>query len=221
MARDESQEVASAAMDEGEEVASAAAEEGRQVASQAADEGKEVVETARRDALELASTAKEQVSDISREVVEQGRGLLEETRTQLEDQANTQVEQLAQTLRRFGSETQALAEGRTSEAGELPGYLENVSGRLEGWADDLEARGVEGLVEGVKTFARRRPAVFLLGATAVGFGVGRLIRAKSEDSESEEYEEVLPAKRVVRQVRTTRRVPVAPGTRQRGRAGVR
>jgi len=218
---DESQEMASMARDEGEEVASAAAEEGRQVASEAASEGREVVQSARQDALELAGTAKEQVSEISQDVVDQGRGLLEETRTQLEDQANTQVEQLAQTLRRFGSQTQALAEGRTSEAGGLPGYLENVSGRLDGWAEDLEVRGVDGLVDDVKAFARRRPGVFLLGATAVGFGVGRLIRANSDDGDGDEVAEVLPAKRVVRQVRTTRRVPVAAGTRQRGRAGVR
>jgi len=218
---DESQEVASTARDEGQEVASAAAEEGREVALEAAGEGREVVDAARQDALELTGAAREQLSEISQEVVDQGRGLLEETRTQLEEQANTQVEQLARALRSFGSETQALAEGRTSEAGGLPGYLENVSGRLERWADDLETRGVDGLVDDVKAFARRRPGVFLLGATALGFGVGRLIRAKSDDEDGGEVEEVVPARRVVRQVRTTRRVPVASGARQRGRAGVR
>lgn len=216
---DEGQEVASTAMDEGEEVASAATDEGREVASEAARAGTEVVEAARRDARELADTAREQVSELSQEVVAQGQGLLEETRTQLESQANTQVEQLAQNLRRLGAQTQALAEGRPSEAGGLPGYLENVSGRLEGWADDLEVRGVDGLIDDVKTFARRRPGVFLLGATAVGFGVGRLVRAKSDEGDDEE--EVLPAERVVRQARTTKRVAVAPGTRPRGRAGAR
>ncbi len=215
---DESQEMASVAMDEGNEVAGAAAEESRQVASQAASQGMEVVEAARQDARELAGSAKEQVSEISQEVVDQGRGLLEETRAQVEDQANTQVEQLAQTLRRFGAETQALAEGRSSEAGDLPGYLENVSGRLEGWADDLEARGVDGLVEDLKSFARRRPGVFLLGATAVGFGVGRLIRAKSDDGDDDVEE--LPPATVARPVRR-RPVAVTPVTRQRGRAGVR
>lgn len=207
------------AMEEGQEVASTAVDEGREVASEAASRGMEVVGAARQDARELAGTAKEQVSEVSQELMDQGRGLLEETRTQLEDQANTQVEQLAQTLRRFGTETRALAEGRPSEAGDFPGYLENVSGRLEGWADDLEARGVDGLVEEVKFFARRRPGVFLLGAAAVGFGVGRLIRAKSD--EGDEAEEPPPA----RAARPVRRRPVAVApvvvTRQRGRAGVR
>ncbi len=201
------------ATDQGQEVASAAADEGRQVASEAASEGMEVVEAARQDARGLAGTAREQVSELSQEVVEQGRGLLEETRTQLETQANTQVEQLAQTLRRLGAETQALAEGRPSEAGGLPGYLENVSGRLEGWADDLEVRGVDGLVDDLKTFARRRPGVFLLGATAVGFGVGRLVRAKSDSEDDSELEELPPA-RGARPVRARRQVN-ATGARQR------
>jgi vacuolar-type H+-ATPase subunit H len=214
----ESQEMASLARDQGEEVASAAAEEGRQVASEAARQSLEVVESARRDARELAGTAKEQVSEVSQEVVAQGRGLLEETRTQLESQATTQVEQLAQTLRRFGAETQALAEGRPSEAGELPGYLENVSGRLEGWADDLEVRSVDGLVDDVKAFARRRPGVFLLGAAAVGFGVGRLIRAQSDDGE--DAEEPLPV-RARRPASRSRAAVPAAGGRQLGRAGVR
>jgi polyhydroxyalkanoate synthesis regulator phasin len=219
---DESQEMASMAMDGGEEVASAAADEGREVASEAARAGRETAEAARRDARELADTAKEQVSEISQEVVDQGRGLLEETRTQLEDQANTQVEQLAQTVRRLGAQTQALAEGRTSEAGGLPGYLENVSGRLEGWADDLEVRGVDGLVDDLKTFARRRPGVFLLGATAVGFGVGRLVRAQSDDDQSDEgydVEELPPAR--VAPARSRRTGGATAATRRRGRAGVR
>ncbi len=214
----EGQEVASTAMDEGEEVASAATDEGREVASEAASAGSEVVEAARQDARELAGTAKEQVSEISQEVVEQGRGLLEETRSQLEGQADTQVEQLAQNLRRLGAETRALAEGRPDEAGGLPGYLENVSGRLEGWADDLEVRGVEGLVDDVKAFARRRPGVFLLGATAVGFGVGRLVRAKSD--EGDDVEEVPPATVAV-SARVRRPAGVTTATRRRGRAGVR
>ena len=180
------QEATSTAVDEGQEVASAAVDEGQEVASAAVDEGQEVAEAARQSAQEVAGTASEEVSELSEEVVAEGRGLLDETRGQLQEQAQTQVEDLSQAIRRFGTQTLALAEGRPSQAGPLPSYLRDVSARLEEWADDVDARGVDGLLQDLQSFARRRPGVFLLGAAAAGFGVGRLIRAQSsEDGEDE------------------------------------
>ncbi|MDP8991680.1 MAG: hypothetical protein M3N31_01270 [Actinomycetota bacterium] len=175
------EEAASAAVEEGQEVASAAADEGREVASEALGEGQEVVEAARQDAAEVAEMAKEEASEVQQEVVMHGRGLLEETRSQLEEQAQTQVAQLAQALRQYGSQAEALADGRPSQAGPLPAYIRDASSRLERWADDIDARGVDGLLYDVQAFARRRPGVFLLGAAAAGFGIGRLIRARSSD----------------------------------------
>ena len=164
-------------------MASAAAEEGQQVASAAVEEGQQVATAAVTQARDLAGTAREEAAQVGEELSEQARSLLEETRGQLQDQAQTQVERLSETLRRFGAQGQALAEGRPSQAGPLPAYVRDAAGRLEQLADDVDTRGVEGLVDDLQSFARRRPGVFLLGAAAVGFGVGRLIRAKSSDGE--------------------------------------
>nr|MDQ3575433.1 hypothetical protein [Actinomycetota bacterium] len=152
----------------------------------------------------------------SQEVVAHGRGLLEETRTQLEEQAGTQMEQLAQSMRQFASQAGALADGRPDEAGPLPGYARDVAERLDGWADDIDARGLDGLVDDVKAFARRRPGVFLLGATAVGFGVGRLVRAKSDTGDEGDDAPELPPANVARAARGTR-----PGTTTASRTTVR
>jgi hypothetical protein len=179
------QEVASTASEQGQEVAATAAEEGQQVASVAVDQGQQVAKAAAEQARDLADTAREEAAQVSQELSEQARSLLEETKGQLQEQAQTQVGTLAETLRRFGTQGQALADGRPSEAGPLPEYLRTAAGRLEQLANDVDARGVEGLVEDVQAFARRRPGVFLLGATAVGFGVGRLIRAKSSDDDDQ------------------------------------
>jgi hypothetical protein len=43
-------------------------------------------------------------------------------------------------------------------------------------AERLESGGLEGALSDLQTFARRRPGVFLLGAAATGFAVGRLLR---------------------------------------------
>ncbi len=203
------QQAASTAVDEGQEVASAAVDEGQEVASAAVDEGQEVVEAARQSAQEVAGTAREEASELSEEVVAEGRGLLDETRTQLEDQAQTQVEELSEVIRRFGNQTLALAEGRPSQAGPLPSYLRDASARLEQWADEVDARGVEGLLQELQSFARRRPGVFLLGAAAAGFGVGRLIRAQASDDGEPTATPPSATRR--------RAAPAAPAQRQLGR----
>ncbi|WP_460528354.1 hypothetical protein [Flindersiella endophytica] len=44
-------------------------------------------------------------------------------------------------------------------------------------ADWLDHRGFDGLLTEVRSFARRRPGTFLLGATVAGFMIGRLAKA--------------------------------------------
>lgn len=180
-----SSDIASSAADQGQQVAATAAEQGQQVASAAVDEGQQVAKAAARQARDVAGAAREEAAQVGEELSDQARSLLEETKGQLQDQAETQVERLAETLRRYGTQGQALAQGRADEAGPLPGYLHDAAGRLEQLADDLDTRGVEGIVDDLQSFARRRPGVFLLGAAAVGFGVGRLVRAKSSDDGDE------------------------------------
>ena len=173
----------SAARGASREVASSAAEQGQQVASAAADEGQKVARAAAQQARDVAGTAQEEAAQLSEELSEQARSLLDETKGQLGEQAQAQVEGLSESLRRFAAQGQALAEGRPSQAGPLPHYLREAAGRVEQLADEIDARGVDGLVEDLQSFARRRPGVFLLGAAAVGFGVGRLVRAKSSDGD--------------------------------------
>lgn len=182
-AMEEGQDVASEAVDEAQDVASEAADQAQEVASTAAEEGRRVARAAGRDAREVTDTAREQVGEVTSEAMEQGRGLLEEARDQLQEQADTQVERLAETLRRLGGEAAALADGSPGRAGAMPAYVRDVANRLEGLADEIDSRGVQGVLEELQRFARRRPGAFLVGAAIAGFGVGRLVRAGSGDSE--------------------------------------
>ena len=199
-----SKDVASSAAEQGQRVASTAAEQGQEVASLAVDESQRVAKAAAQQARDVADTAREEAAQVTGELSEQARSLLEETKGQLQDQAETQVGRLSQTLRRFGTQGQALAQGQPEQAGPLPGYLQDAAGRLEQLADDLDTRGVDGVVEDLQSFARRRPGVFLLGAAAVGFGVGRLVRAKSSEGDEPASAPPPPARR-----------PAAKATRRR------
>jgi hypothetical protein len=49
--------------------------------------------------------------------------------------------------------------------------------RLDQVVERLGNGGFDGMVNDVQRFARRRPALFLVGAAALGLAVGRLIRA--------------------------------------------
>lgn len=180
----------------GKVAAGTAADQGRQVASTAQRQSQEVAGTAKQQAREVTSTVKEQATQFTQELSDQGRSLYEETREQIEQQAETQTQQLAQTLRRFGTETQALAEGRPEAAGTAGEYAEQLADKLHEMATGLENRGVSGLIEEVQDFARRRPGAFLFGTAIVGFAGGRLLRsAKSDDSDDDEsfYAELPPA----------------------------
>jgi hypothetical protein len=77
-------------------------------------------------------------------------------------------------------ELQALLDGRPDEAGRTADFARQASSRLEGMADRADELGVRGVVEEVGDFARRRPALFLAGATFAGVLVGRMARAGKE-----------------------------------------
>jgi hypothetical protein len=71
----------------------------------------------------------------------------------------------------------ALASGRPADAGQLGGYLEDARGQIGQLASRIEQGGLDGLLNDVSRFARRRPGVFLAAAAGAGFLIGRLVRA--------------------------------------------
>ena len=61
--------------------------------------------------------------------------------------------------------------------GRSPGTSPMPVSRWSSFASRLEDRGIEGVVDDVARFARRRPGVFLLAAAGAGFVVGRFVRS--------------------------------------------
>jgi hypothetical protein len=148
----------------------------KQAASQAAQETKQVARTAGEQAGEVTGTAEEQAAEVVSTAKEQGRSVARETKEQLRRQARSQGEQLAQALRRVGEQVQALAEGRADDAGKAGDYARQAASTVNDWAGRVESQGLEGFVRDLEGFARRRPGMFLGGAAAAGFLVGRVIR---------------------------------------------
>ncbi|MHB1533102.1 MAG: hypothetical protein ACYC1D_00510 [Acidimicrobiales bacterium] len=134
----------------------------------------------------MSGTVKGQAARVTDEMVEQGRGLTEEAKSQLEQQAHAQSIRVADALAALADEMVALAEGRPHDAENVRGYAStaaetvyNAADRIYDLASELDTRGISSVLDDVQSFARRRPAAFLLGAAAAGFGIGRAVRANS------------------------------------------
>ncbi len=164
-------------------VKSTAKAQARQVKGTTVGQRQVVARTANQDVRELAGTVRQQADQVKGELAGQARAMLDETRDQLQDQADVQATRVARALFQVGSQAVALSQGRPEQAGPLVDYAEQAAGWLDDTASYIEERGLEGLATDVVDFARRRPAVFLAGAAVLGFGVGRLIRSGAVSSD--------------------------------------
>jgi uncharacterized protein YjbJ (UPF0337 family) len=147
-----------------------------------AEKGQEVADRAKAEASQVTETAKDQVRQVKDEMTTQAHGLVDQAKAELRDQGRSQADHAAQAIRRVGDQATALADGRVDEAGAVADYVRQAGQRAGQVADHLDERGVEGVLNDVQDFARRRPGAFLLGCTAAGFVTGRLIRGGAASS---------------------------------------
>ncbi|MCD0445359.1 hypothetical protein LO763_17230 [Glycomyces sp. A-F 0318] len=152
-----------------EDTADTARRRGTEMAHTAADEAKNVAGTVREEGRELADEAKAEI-----------RHLAEDTRAQLREQTAAQAEKLGDSLRRFGDQFSALAEGRPEDAGPLADYAESAAGEMRRVAARMQDDGFDGVLDDTRRFARERPAMFLGAAVVAGFAAGRLLRGGNE-----------------------------------------
>ena len=140
--------------------------------STAADQSKHVAGTAKDEALNVASTA----ADQARNVLGDAR---QQVATQMNDQATTQRDNLAQTLRTLGDDLQQMVEQGPGQ-GMATDLAREVSDRVRALSSHLEGREPGQLLDEARDFARRRPGTFLLGALAAGVVAGRMFRATAD-----------------------------------------
>jgi hypothetical protein len=160
----------------GPEGATAVKEQASEAASTAVAKTSEVAGTATEGARQVATEASRQASQLTSEALSSARTLVGEATGSLREQAGQQTERAASGLRSLSDQVRALAEGRPDDAGAAGDYARQAGEKLQQVAERLESGGVEGALSDLQGFARRRPGVFLLGAVAAGFAVGRLVR---------------------------------------------
>lgn len=161
-----------------------------QAATAAKDQAREVAGTAAQAAQGVAAEAGQQARQVAQEASRQVRGVADQAREQARQQADNQTQRAAQSLRTLSEQMRALAQGRQDEAEDARNYASWFADRAADMAQHLESRGLEGLVTDLKSFARRRPGLFLAGSAATGFLLSRV--AKSAQSPQTEQEGFAP-----------------------------
>lgn len=152
-------------------VATVAKEQAGQVGRTAADAGGQV-----------AQTTKEQAQNVVGEAKQQARDLVGEARTQVQDQAGTQKGRAVEGLRSLGDELHGMS-SQDGASGLATEVARQAAQRAHGLADHLDRHEPAELLDQVRSYARRRPVVFLAGAAVVGILAGRMTRnlASKED----------------------------------------
>lgn len=143
----------------------------------AKDEAKNVQQTAVQAGSQVASTATDQAKEVVHETQRQAKDLLDQGRSQVREQAITQQQKAGQSLTSLAQELRGLADGTSAGApGPARDLLQQASGMVDDFAHKLQTRDPGELLDEVRSFARRKPGLFLLGAAAAGVLAGRLTR---------------------------------------------
>ncbi len=152
----------------------------------AKDEARNVGQTAAQAGSQVASTAADQAKEVAHETQRQAKDLLKQGQSQLKSQAVAQQQKAAQGLSSLAGELRGLADGSSQGApGPARDLLQQASSYIDTFADRLQNREPAQLLDEVRSIARRRPGMFLLGAAAAGVLAGRLtsgVRAAHTDS---------------------------------------
>jgi hypothetical protein len=153
-----------------------------EVADVAKDESRHVAEVAKGEAGNVAATTAEQARNVAGEAKAQAQGVMDETLAQLDEQSRAQRDRLVTTLRSLGDDVERMAD--QSEGGLAQDLARQVADRAHALSSRLDGREPSELLEEVRSFARRRPGTFLLGALAAGVVAGRLTRGAKDAKDS-------------------------------------
>jgi hypothetical protein len=126
-----------------------------------------------------ADTAKEEASKLVGEARRQIGDLTGQTRGQLTSHAREQKDRAVGGLRALSEELHTMSGGSTQPgvAGDL---AQEAARRTDDLASWLEGREPGELIEELRTFARRRPGLFLALAAGAGVVAGRLTRGMAQ-----------------------------------------
>ncbi len=139
---------------------------------------------AKQAAQQVAGTAKDQAGEVVQEAKSQVKELVGQAQSELSDQAQTQQTKAASGLRALGDQLAAMAQ-KSDQPGMATDVAQQAADRAHQFAGWLESRDPQGVLDGARSFARRKPGVFLVAALGAGVLAGRLARGMSAGQDTQ------------------------------------
>jgi hypothetical protein len=137
----------------------------------------QAADVTREQATQVVGTAKDQAQDLAQQAAQQAKSTVRQLQGDLRERADQEASKFAETVRSASEQMRSMA---TSAGGEQRSLITNLMSEgaqvADRFASQLDEGGVERAVAEVRSWARRNPGGFLLGAAVAGFVAGRLAR---------------------------------------------
>jgi hypothetical protein len=146
----------------------------RDTAQLVKDQASDVANSSAQAGKHVGDVAREQASGVAAEAGRQGRNLLQQAQGQLHEQAGEGQQRVAKKLLSLSDELRSMAEN--SNQGVAVELAQQAASRVRDAGHWLEDREPGQVADEMQSFARRRPAVFLVLAAGAGLVAGRLTR---------------------------------------------
>ena len=136
----------------------------------------DTTDTARDRARDAADTGKQEAGRVVDEARMHTSRLVGETGDRAREHADQQLTRTAGVIDQLGTELDEMASGASRSDGYLTALARDGAHTAHQLSQRLENGGVEGVLDDVTRFARRRPGAFLAASFGVGLLLGRVTR---------------------------------------------
>ena len=135
--------------------------------------GQQVTEQAKQQSQQLAQQARQQAGDLANRGTEQIKGQLANQK----HDASQRMVPIQSALRETAQQLRRQGQGSVGE------YAERAADQVERFSTYLRETDVDEIMDEVRGFARRRPALFVGSAAAVGFFATRFLKSSSSEGQ--------------------------------------
>lgn len=157
----------------------------------AKEQARGVAESATGAGARVAGTVKDEAAHVGAEAGRQAKDLFDQSRQEFSTQLGDQQQRLAAGLRSMTADL-----GSMADSAERPGVatdlVRQMADRVDSVAGWLEQRDVSDVLTDVKSFARKRPGMFLALAAGAGMLAGRLTRGLAANRQQSSSEPLAP-----------------------------
>lgn len=178
------QQVAGVAKEQAGVVKDTAVQQGQHVAGVVQEQAGAVKDTALEQGQQVVGVAKEQATKVAAEASTQLKDLLSDGLTEVRSAATSQQKRLAGGVHALADELGTMA-SKSDNAGPLTNYAQQAShkgGELAHWLESAEPSEV---LDFLRSYARRRPGLFLGASALAGALIGRLTRGLVANAKDE------------------------------------